>query len=648
MARALKYQYEFISFAGDQCIVKFYFEGWEGGLTRLNPGPRAFVLREYNSSNDFFKPIRPFQAEMEILSDKVTTDDFIANADDDILVELTFRTEVFWTGWLIQDDFQENWIDTNHYITLRATDGLGEIGSQNLPQLNGQFTMLDYLLYCIENTALGSGILVRTFVNNLFYEGMDDRNDGRFTPLNQVKTDAKTFQGDNKLTVLEKINKAWSMTLYQWKGRWFFARLEEWLTNLPIRGLNAGLVQPSAFTKTYETNIGTGELIKPIMPEMLKSVRRGFKNNKITYLYELPTELVCNQNFQRGTLRIPTLNTYTIECWTLYGNIQRTISGTTQFYRVDVLDSELEVVDSYMQIDKNASENYVVSTPIYLNTGDTIQVNFDVRLKTYNTTASINVALVVFEAFDGTKYTLDDDGFWYDTSNYTVNIRRLAKSWSGSGSDISSEWGQFSVRSAPMPESGNAYIYLYNSSNATLYDSNHKNLEIIVLENNRLKGIKGDYDQYTLPQNIIQNYEEQTFLDDGNNTQWKGTLIFGNGLTGDRWYRMDFPDERLTFKREKAIAHMTLNRRARRLLQVNLLGNVWVDESRRRPIWLQNKFIFTDDAPTKKWMIVNLSEMDFSTTEWKAQLIEVWDSEIDSNDPAQYPPHSYGYVYNNE
>jgi hypothetical protein len=478
---------------------------------------------------------------------------------------------------------------------------------------------------------------------------MDDRSDGRFTPLNQVKTDAKTFQGDNKLTVLEKINKAWSMTLYQWKGRWFFARLEEWLTNLPIRGLNAGLIQASAFTKTYEVNIGTGEAIKPIMPEMLKSVRRGFKNTKITFLYEFPPELVCNQNFLRGTLRIPTLNTYTIECWTLYRfPLNRTVLGNSQFYRVEELDINGNVADSYMQIEKNASVNYAASTPINLNLNDTIEISFDVRLKTFNTTASVTVAYVVFEAYDGTKYTLDDDGRWFDTNNYTTNIKALQLSWTGTGTDISSNWQNYSVKSFPAPENGDVYIYLVNSSNATNYDSNHKNLQIEIVENSRLKGVIGDYDQYTLSQNIIQNYDEQTYLDDASNKQIKGALLYDNQLTGDRWYRMDFPDERLTFKREKAIAHMTLNRRARRLIQVNMLGNVWIDESRRRPIWLQNKFIFTDDAPIKKWMIVNLSEMDFSTTEWKAQLIEVWDSEIDSNDPAQYPPHSYGYVYNNE
>lgn len=646
MAKALKYKYSFKSLSGDNCEVQFYFEGWTGSVSTLNGGLKPFVLKEYNSDNDFFKPIRPFQAEMEILSDMVTIEDFLADSDDAIQVQFNFNGDIFWLGWLIQDDFQENWIDTNHYITLRATDALGQIGSQNLPNMVGQYPMLDYISYCLENTSLGTGFGSRQVVNNLFYEGMLDRDDGRYTPLTQTTVDAKTFENDNKLTVLEKINRAWGMTIYQWRNRWFFARLEEWLNNKPLQGLNLGLLSNSAFTKTYEVLVGVTQAIKPIMPEMLKSIRRAFKNTKINFINEFPAELVCNQNFLSGTLRIPTLNTYTIDCWTLYRPpINRTNPGVTQFYRVNELDVNGIVIDSYMEIVKNANVHYAVSTPIDLRYNDTIEVSFDVRLKTFNTTASIIVGYILLEAFDGTKYSLDNNGLWWDTNNYTQNTKAIFKSWSGDGDDISSNWGSVNVKSSPAPESGNVYIYLVNSSNSTLYNSNHKNLEINITQNVKLKGIIGDYDQYTLPENITQNYEEQTYLDDADNGQLKGALKFNSLLTGDRWYRMDYSSERLTFKREKAIGHMTLNRRLRRYLQVNMLGNTWIDEGITRPIWLQNKFIFTDDAPTKKWMIVNLSEMDFSTTEWKAQLVEVWDNDIDTNDPNEYPPHSYGNIF---
>jgi hypothetical protein len=648
MPKGLKYKYFFKSFSNDDCEVRFSFEGYTGNFAVLNPGIKPFILKEYNSSNDIFKPIRPFQAEMEILSDLVSIDDFVLEGDDSILVEFLFNGSTFWSGWLIQDDFDEVWIDTNHFITLRATDGLGEIGSQNLPNMIGLFPMLDYLSYAVENTALGTGFGNRTFVNNLFYEGMFDRDDGVYTPLTQTYLDAKTFDGDNKLTVLEKINKGWSMTVYQWANKWFFGRIEEWFTNLPIKGINFGLLGNTAFTKTYEVLVGIGEAIKPIMPEMLKTIRRGFKNTKITFFYQFPPTLVLNQNFLSGTLRIPTPNTYTIDNWGFYSDkLDRTIAGTSAVYRVQETDINGNVIDSYMEILRANKLQYAASSPIYINYNDTIEVSFDVRYKNFNTTASYQMGYIVLEGNDNNKYILRGDGRWFNTNNYTTNIFAFSTTWSNTGEDVSSKWKSFSVTSAPTPVSGIAYIYLSNNANGTTFpfEMNHKNLSITITENNRLKGVIGDYDQYTLSSNIIQNFEEQTYLDDTSNIQQKGALAFNNQVTGDRWYRMDFPAERLTFKRHKAIAHMEMNRRSRALLQVNMLGNTWNDNGVKRPIWLQNKLIFIDDAPTKKWMIVNLSEMDFSTTQWKAQLIEVWDSEIDNNNPALYPNHNYDNIY---
>lgn len=645
MAKGLKYTYSFKSFSNDDCTVNFFFEGYTGAVNRLNGGSRPFVLKEYNSDNDLFKATRPFQAEMEILSDKVTSEDFLADSDDAIQVQFLFNNDIFWVGWLIQDDFQENWIDTNHYLTLRATDGLGEIGSETLAEPSGKFNMLEYLSSCVENTSIGSGVLVKTIVNNLFYQGMQDRTSGNYTPLDQVSVDIKTFKGDNKQTILEKINKAWSMSVYQWYGRWYWARVEEWLTNLPIKGLNLGLIVNTSFTKTYEVAIGIGEAIKPIMPEMLKSIRRAFKNTKITFINELPDELVCNQNFLRGNLRIPTLNTYTIDCWNNYRNLQRTLAGNATYYRVQEKDQYGVNTDSYMEILYSSSAyatNLITSSPINVNYSDIFEYSFDVRLAKNTTAWGQIVSYVVLEAYDGTKYTLDASGVWWDTNNYTSNVKAISQYWANDLGERTNQWKNKSVKSLPIPEGGYIYISFYYPLDS---NTDFKNLEINVTENSKLKGIIGDYDQYTLPQNILQNYEEQTYLDDANNAQTKGALLFNNEVTGDRWYRMDFSTERLTFKREKAIAHMELNRRLRRYLQVNMLGNTWSDGGKIRPIWLQNKFIFTDDAPTKKWMIANLSEMDFSTTEWKGQLIEVWDSEIDSNDPANYPPHSSGDIY---
>jgi hypothetical protein len=59
---------------------------------------------------------------------------------------------------------------------------------------------------------------------------------------------------------------------------------------------------------------------------------------------------------------------------------------------------------------------------------------------------------------------------------------------------------------------------------------------------------------------------------------------------------------------------------------------------------LMSRFIFSDDAPNKQFMIVNLQEIDFVSCQWKATLIETYDSTLDST-LTDYPPHSFDFLY---
>lgn len=119
---------------GTNCIVRFLFEGFTGSSTTLTGGPRPFVLREFNTDEDIFKPIRPQMAEIQILTNYsgITIEDFYAENDSDILVYFTVGLINYWNGYLLQDDFQENWSDQNHIITVRATEGFGYLKNQQL------------------------------------------------------------------------------------------------------------------------------------------------------------------------------------------------------------------------------------------------------------------------------------------------------------------------------------------------------------------------------------------------------------------------------------------------------------------------------------------------------------------------------------
>lgn len=636
MAYTLKYRYFFTTHQGDECRVDIDIKDAEEGLTILNPGIPPFVLREFNSDKDFFKHVRPMMAEMTVLSDLCSMEDFLHPEDDGVRVRFYFRNNLFWQGWLMQDDTQEVWIDTLHYIVLRATDGIGQVGSLKPVENTGQEFIYELLKQSIENTAVPN--LENTVVCNLFYEGMQDRSTGVANPLEQVKVEVKTFQGDNRGQILEKILKAWGMTLFQFYATWWFIRLEEWMNNLPIQGIRDGLIFDTNFTSDFKVNIGSNHGIYPVMPEMLRQIRRPFKETEVRFFYRFPDEIVCNQTFLSGSVIPPTLNRYTIDCWDFYKTTFGTLTaGTATRYREEITDIDGNVVDNYVFIGADPALHYLRSQPIYLNQGDRVTIGFDYRVQRNASLgpATIQAAAVLYKTSTA-NYTLNDSGDWIQSNaSFTTNFQFIDMSYSSA--ELLTEWKNRQVTTNGVPGVGEMYICLVNNL-STDSDSNHKGLEIEIREASKQPGVIGDYDRYTQTGNITQNYVEEVFLDDSNNRAHKGALFFNNDLTGDRWYRMDYPAERLTFKRHKALALSYLNKRYRNFLEVTMYGIKTTDNV---PVWLHNRLVFSEDAPNMQYMIVNLREMDFMNATWKADLIEVWDSD-DSSEPI---PHSFANIY---
>ena len=133
MARSEKYRIEFKSREGDTCTVQLLFEGWTGGVTYLTPAARPFVLSEYNTDENLFKPYRPQQATINIIASdsSVTMDNFVTNNDNDIEVIFSFGSFTpYWYGFILQDNFQETWIAGEHVLTLTATEGIGQLSEK--------------------------------------------------------------------------------------------------------------------------------------------------------------------------------------------------------------------------------------------------------------------------------------------------------------------------------------------------------------------------------------------------------------------------------------------------------------------------------------------------------------------------------------
>jgi hypothetical protein len=655
MAYGLKYNSEFVNAQGHTCNIYLYYKDYSGATISLNSGLRAFVLREFNSDNDFYKPIRPQQAEFEILADVVTLESFLFNDDDSVQVQFYWQGSLYWRGWLIQDDFEESWVDSAHFITLRATEQLSGLNiiAPSLP--NGHSTPLDFILNAISTTSINNtvGLGIR-ILNNLFYSTMDDKDIvDTETCLDQMYIANSTFQKtlltfDDYQTILEKLNTSFNQTIFQYQGAAYLMRMSEFLTypnDLPAIQFQP-LVIPSRISTSehYKCYIGIDEEIKPIMPEMLRQVERPYKKFQIDFKNIFPPELITNESFKIGSLISSTIyeRRFNVDYWSLKTWITRTTNASGNFYRSQPLNNG-QILDEFVIIYGDFNyENYLVSQPLLIEESNFFTIDFEFKNNISDSiTGNINTVHVTLEALSGEKYTLDNDGTWVlSNSTYTSNVKALTVNYTNEIPYYN--YKTVNVKSRLTPKKGYIYVNFINKNTITNFQPIIKTLKIGV-STAIPTDIIGDYDLLTKTELIKNNLNITTTLDDGENLYWKGVIFSpDNTLTGDNWYRMQYQSERFTFKRQKAIAHWLLNRRYRQLISGNFYGISW--SSNERPIGLMSRFIFSDDAPGKQFMIVNLQEIDFVSCQWKATLIETFDNTLDAT-LTDYPPHSFDFLY---
>jgi len=636
LAKAEKYNIEFKTPDGTTCTVRFAFEGFTGSPTTLTGGPRPFVLREFNTDDDLFKPIRPQMAEIEILTNSsgVTIEDFYADNDSDILVSFTIGLIYYWNGYLLQDDFQENWSDQNHIITVRATEGFGYLKNQQLSdgglELQGLFTPKDILGYAIAGTS-ANFFRLREF-NNLYHDSMTTTLQ---SPLDQCYINAKTFateanQYEDCYTVIEKINRSWNQTIFMWRNYWVIMRMEELYTppTNNLRGLYFNLGGPYAINTRYDINVSSTSDVKSIEPGMIKMIRKKTKQDEVDFGFEAFDEAIANESFIRGTLVSTAVSSkeYTLQDWTFttaYGT-----NGVREIY-----DSTLYggLIERYAWI-KNDGE--ITSTYINVNYGERLDFSVEIQslydtIPTYN---SINIGRIWIESSPSNNYYLQPDGSWeYNPiPNPLISIDDL------SGQNIvSTDWNSMEINSVTFPTSGKLYVqFWFTAAVGFINEVRFKNLNVTILpsfdDGGNRRNVTGVSSKYIKTTDVNNNSLNNTYLDDGFSDVFKGTIFESDGVTrtNAQWSRFRFPGESFGFRRQNATAYWEHNRVNRTKIDATFYG--LFNGSANEPIGLINTVIFTDDDPDKVYAIANMKEIDFSSGIWQATLEEVYDTNRDT------------------
>jgi hypothetical protein len=665
MAFGEKYRIDFKSLDGNDCRVGFWYDGYTGSVNIIKGGPRPFVLKEFNSDEDLFKPLRPQLAEIEILASAsgVSIDDFLADDDTDIYVTFAYNNVSvgYWRGYLLQDEFQEVWQDTNHLIMLRATEGLGYL--QNFPISNGgaeitaKTTPLDFIQYATGNTV--QGWTKYTIFSNLFHDSMTDSL--TYTGIDQCKIDPKTFQIEAKdyqdaYTVLDALNRGFNQTLFMYNDTWHILRLEELYSPKTdnLRGFTSNLGSRTAVQKRFDISVGVNEEVKPISPEMLRFIKRRTKIDNVQFDYNQISELIVNGTFSRGALLTTTgtLKQYEVDSWDLrytdgrtYLNTSDYIIGTIpvgqSFARNEDYTSTSYgyLIDNYVTIpgaNGGVNDYYIRCMSFGVFAGEKMNLSIDVKYELDFADDGFMKQMVVMLTGAAGNFFLKQDGTWQSTnSTFTSNYEFIGTSYNTAGDPEPLNWVTISVESINIPDNGTIKIALISDYNTYPASGTQRTL-FKALKFNMIEQFNGADAQpfvgiksiFTKSADIKVTSENTLLIQDGFSKNYKGTIYQSDGttITDADWYRFRYSAETFSFRRQNLTAYWENNRFNRNKIDATFYGLTFNGNDR---IGLINTVIFEDDDPNKVYAILNMKEIDFAAGIWSATLLEVWDDDKD-------------------
>ena len=660
MAKQEKYRIEFYSLEGYQARVSFYYEGYTGAVTTLTAGARPFVLKEFNTEENIFKPIRAQLAEIEILASATGTklEDFLATNDTDIQIYFYYYTfsEVYWTGFVMQSDYREEWNDQNHIITITANDGFGRLKnilfSNSGVEVTQRQKVIDMIQYATSGTALAWDKY--QVINNLYHDSMSTTYPN--ISLNQAYIDPKTFEREptvyeDSYTVLEKINKSFNQNIFMYRGFWNIMRVEELYcssaTNLKVLFVDTPPNAPSTYNKRFDLEVGVNYDIKPISPQMLRFIKRLTQEDVVDFNYERFIEVIKNASFTRGDLILeqPTLKQYEVDNWTLYSGDPetKTLVTTQSIYRnEEYISVSGPIIDNYIVVpqDYNAPyTNFIMeSESINVYAGERLKLSFEIQFQNAFTggAGTVYPTTVAYAKLvtDTGNFYLNPDGQWSGSGTiFPITIR-----YGTAENIVPTEWNTLEIESYPLPNNGVLTFYFVCPVDAFAFSINQrvkiKNFDFQVY--NRFDqfeiGLRTIEATFTKANSDLERSQNTIYFDDQLTQAYKGCIFESDALTptDNNWFRLRYSGERQPFRKQNAIAHWSHNRYNRNKIDANFYGLTWVD-TLRVPIGLINTIKFMDDDPNRVYYIANLKEIDFASATWSATLEEVWDNDRDGS-----------------
>lgn len=387
--------------------------------------------------------------------------------------------------------------------------------------------------------------------------------------------DAKTFEteigeSEDCRTVLEKI-LGYDCFLVQYKECWWICRVDEYDNN-PfyvsrfdengeyIDSYVEGALSKSIGFDEAETVNGDDVNVRYFSEEETKVLpTRPIGLAKLTYNFNYPAELICNQDFNRGTGDEPidsepnqTID-YEPECWTFYANhFDGSVwtDGTPQAGAVGKLvkryeygyDKDVYLYVEHEDVSGDDEVHYFKSQGVHLRASDKINLTVDFRLDADYGLTSLNPVQVTLVPYDGSApwyWSINGSvNEWVQQATPTTNPFSVNWRWEGTRND---EWATIGGESKPLPAAGILYVHLASNFNifAPFLFSNLQATYIPFI-NGSYRAYNGRYEKVTRTgTGYLSTVDDEVFISDADGKLFKGAMLFFDGTNYEltsRWY----------------------------------------------------------------------------------------------------------------
>lgn len=567
MAYITNYRIQFNNIEGQACEVLIEDTASGTGTATYNDmtgTATPCVVRVIDNNTDPFAPIKAKECVIEFVAGDYDINTFAFGYDNRFKVTYSIATVVYFVGYLVMDEMQQDYQPVEHGIPVRltATDNIGTLKDVDLtnfgaPITDGHFSIVQYLAWIFKATNLQLNI-------NVVWNVREEDSDTNLGHLETTFIHSLTFEKEigtkeDCYTVLQKICNSLHARCFQENGSWWFVRIHEqrW-TNGPghsehwIYDYTGDLTSHgSTYTSYY---IGHSYDAFFINEDQELQIQRTDKYNKDVYKFEYPKEIIPNIDFSRGTFISGTNpKLYTVANWTLLrssGGSYSTPDNTARIEKTyDVYGAESSRI---LRITAGTASNvyYLKSEEIPVGAGDKFNTGVEFKWSAnYNGnsgTSWIPIMQVRLSGDDGSEW------LWTDgTSAGSLNNSSYKPQWvnvSTPGTFINvyyymwhywdttkqdeTEWMGIDCEMQPVPVSGNVQICLIHAgfrvSNVDMIFGNLR-FEYIPYINGTYTRYTGQHNKITSAYDYKSKKENDLVISNSPKKLFKGALKKYNG-----------------------------------------------------------------------------------------------------------------------